>query len=437
MMKRVLLFFALVIPGVVLNKVYAHQAPYSIAYLDISPDRVGVELHIPLSELQLAYGNALGGDAATLVERMGPQLKEYLMAHTHAFVSRDYPWLVEVQEIFMDSEEQSASGPRFRELRARMLLKPQRGESTRHFFFDYDGVVHQVVNHIIFVAVRSDWETGRSDSLTADGNPMTIRTAGDNTIHPLEITLAGGSRWSGFGNMVGLGMEHIRTGTDHLLFLIVLLLPAMLAVSGKKMVVVGGMSVASVDGTNVFVANETDVLVGAGTDGRVGGETNVLVASGKKWGSYKGWRPTISSLLKIVTAFTIGHSVTLLIGAMGWLRVPSQPVEVLIAVSILVSAVHAVTPLFPGRELFVAGGFGLVHGLAFAGVLANMNLAGGTLAMSVLGFNLGIEAMQLIVMMLVIPWFVLLSRTRFYPVVRIGGAVLAATAALGWIVERA
>jgi HupE / UreJ protein len=93
--------------------------------------------------------------------------------------------------------------------------------------------------------------------------------------------------------------------------------------------------------------------------------------------------------LRIVTAFTLGHSLTLLAGALGWLRLPGQPVEILIAVSILVSAAHAQRPLFPGREAQVAAGFGLVHilvhGLAFTGTLAGLHLSAGPLALSILG----------------------------------------------------
>lgn len=52
----------------------------------------------------------------------------------------------------------------------------------------------------------------------------------------------------------------------------------------------------------------------------------------------------------MVSAFTLGHSVTLLAGTLHWLTLPQQPVEVLIACSILVTAIHAIRPLFPGRE---------------------------------------------------------------------------------------
>jgi uncharacterized protein (TIGR03437 family) len=91
----------------------------------------------------------------------------------------------------------------------------------------------------------------------------------------------------------------------------------------------------------------------------------------------------------------------------------------LIAFSILVSAVHALRPLFPGKEIYVAAGFGLVHGLAFATVLSCLQLNAGPMALSILGFNLGIELMQLFVIAVTMPWLVLLSLTPLYPRVRV------------------
>jgi hypothetical protein len=211
---------------------------------------------------------------------------------------------------------------------------------------------------------------------------------GAGEYQPLNVSLEDGSWWKGFKVILNLGMQHIKEGTDHLLFLIVLLLPA------------------------------------------------TLLKNGRQWGKYGGLKYSVTRLLKIVTAFTIGHSITLLIGALGWVKLPGQPVEILIAISILVSAVHAIYPLFPGKEMYVAAGFGLIHGLAFAGVLSGMNLSAGTLALSILGFNIGIEVMQLLIIAMIIPWLVLLSHTSVYKWARITGAVLAAIAAIAWVIER-
>jgi hypothetical protein len=78
----------------------------------------------------------------------------------------------------------------------------------------------------------------------------------------------------------------------------------------------------------------------------------------------------------------------------------------------------------------------LIHGLAFAGTLENLDLPVTPMMLSILGFNIGIELMQLFVIAITIPWLILLSRTIFYKGIRIGGALLAAIAASGWLVER-
>jgi hypothetical protein len=131
----------------------------------------------------------------------------------------------------------------------------------------------------------------------------------------------------------------------------------------------------------------------------------------------------------------VGHSVTLALGTLG-LPVPQQPVEAAIAVSILIAAAHALRPLFPGREPLVAGLFGLVHGMAFSTTLASMNLTGSQLALSLLGFNLGIEAMQLIVVLLVLPPLLVLARAPAYRPLRIVAALVTAAAAAGWLLDR-
>jgi HupE / UreJ protein len=91
---------------------------------------------------------------------------------------------------------------------------------------------------------------------------------------------------------------------------------------------------------------------------------------------------------------------------------------------------------FPGKEVWIAGFFGLIHGLAFAATLDRLALGRWERVAGILAFNLGIETMQMLVVALILPSLMLLSRTRAYPVFRIGGAVFAGAASLGWIMER-
>lgn len=269
------------------------------------------------------------------------------------------------------------------DLRARFTLTPPQGASPRRFDLHYSAVIDRVPNHIVLVVARNDFAGGH---LTERAEMLGGLQPGAMT---LRIDRGRGSDWRGFVSAIGLGMHHIAEGHDHLLFLIALLLPA------------------------------------------------PVLAAGRAWNGYGGWRHTVHGLVAVVSSFTVGHSLTLIGGAFfGW-RLPTQPVEIGIAVSILVSAIHAWRPLFPGREAFVAAGFGLVHGLAFATLIGRFGLEPLQKAKSILGFNLGIELVQLMVVAAVMPALVLLARTRWYPTVRSTGAVFAGIAAIAWILERA
>lgn len=367
------------------QNIFAHQQPTTIVLLDVNPDKVAMELEIPLTELELAFGHDVTQNADTLVERLKPQLSDYLKAHIQP-VTGNQKWSVEITDMKTGEAIQTQDVP-FQEIKVFLNLVPPGGVDTGKFTLNYDVIMHQVVTHKALVSIRNDWENGVNAESPVEAGVLAVDNQTAKAL-PIEINLEKGSFTEGFKSMVALGMRHIKEGTDHLLFLLVLLLPATLLVGEKK------------------------------------------------WSEFGGTKYSVARLLKIVTAFTAGHSVTLLIGALNLFQMSPQPVEVLIAVSILVSAVHAVRPIFPGKEMYVAAGFGLIHGLAFATVLADLKLDAGRMALSILGFNIGIEMMQLFVIALIVPWFILIAQTSVYKTVRIGGAFLSSVAATAWIAER-
>jgi hypothetical protein len=144
----------------------------------------------------------------------------------------------------------------------------------------------------------------------------------------------------------------------------------------------------------------------------------------------------VVQVLKIITAFTVGHSLTLIAGAaFGW-QLPVRPVEVGIALSVLISAIHAARPLFAGREAWIAGAFGLVHGMAFATVIASFSLPPVERGLAILGFNLGIETVQIALAALVLPVLLWLANARYWRQIRTAGAVIAGGAAIVWLAQR-
>jgi hypothetical protein len=197
-------------------------------------------------------------------------------------------------------------------------------------------------------------------------------------------------------------MVHIGSGADHVLFLVTLL---MVAVWHRP------------EGTK---------------------REGVLAGVMQGWSPQNGWRQTLHEVVRLVTAFTVAHSITLGLAAFGVLSPPSRWIESLIAASVAIAALDNLFPLSRAPRWIVVFGFGLVHGFGFAGALQDMGLDGGNLAWPLLGFNLGVEMGQLIVVAALLPPAYLMRRTRAYRY----GVVLPASMAIAvlsfiWLVERA
>jgi hypothetical protein len=386
LVERLILFLGLLMLSVLPVFAIAHPTPNTIVLLDIKQKNVTAELQLPLTDLQLATGYDLSTNPEIAINKLKNELITYVTNHVKPVSEDNKPWQVSFVSLSINTTEQTATGP-YQQLIVQLLLTPPEGANSRNFKFNYDVIIHQVVTHKAIVRIRQDWERGVHGEQTTDLGLIELDVV-SNTIKPLIINQQPGSAWQGFKSMVNLGMNHIAEGTDHLLFLLTLLLPAPLSTSRKG------------------------------------------------WGTFGGTRYSIIRLLTIVTAFTIGHSITLIVGSLNWLRFPQQPIEILIACSIIVSAIHAIRPLFPGKEAVIAALFGLIHGSAFASTLVNLNLETCRMALSILGFNIGIELMQLFVILLIVPSFILLSKTKLYSFIRIGGAIIAGIAAIAWIIER-
>jgi hypothetical protein len=141
--------------------------------------------------------------------------------------------------------------------------------------------------------------------------------------------------------------------------------------------------------------------------------------------------------VKIVTAFTVAHSLTLSLAVLGVVNVPAAVVEPLIAASIVWVAVeNLVAPQGVGRRWLVAALFGLVHGLGFASALSELDLARAALARALVGFNLGVELGQLAFVVVVMPPLAWASRPGRLPRLPQAISVIVAAAGTVWLVSR-
>lgn len=191
-------------------------------------------------------------------------------------------------------------------------------------------------------------------------------------------------------NYVREGIHHILIGLDHLLFIAMLILPA------------------------------------------------VLVLDGRQWQQVESFRPAFFNLLKVITAFTVAHSITLSLAVLGIVDLPSRLVESAIALSIMIVAVNILYPVITHGQWKLAFGFGLLHGFGFASVLMDLQMPAGALAEALLGFNVGVELGQLLLVLLLFPLAYMLRPTRFYRVAVLNGAAAITLLLAGmWFVERA
>jgi HupE / UreJ protein len=368
-------------------KLTAHPSPNTLIFLDIKTNGVAAELRLPVGELGAVLNPSAPKTAEEMLGSYKDSLRLYLQLHITPLSMEGQKWTVEVGEMSLENIVNTQERGTLQDIIVKIWLKPPTGATSRQFILNYDVVMHQVVTHNALVSIRQDWETGIVSEHPEEVGIIAVEPR-NNQIFPLTVSLESKGLWGGFRSMVGLGMKHIAAGTDHLLFLLVLLLPAPLFVSRKK------------------------------------------------WAQFGGLRYSIVKLLKIITAFTIGHSLTLILGTLGWIPFSSKIIEIGIALSILVSAFHAFKPLFYNKEIYIAAGFGLIHGLAFSDTLTPLHLDSMQMGLSILGFNIGIELMQLGIMALILPSLILLSQTKLYPPFRIGGAIVASIAATAWVFER-
>jgi hypothetical protein len=208
--------------------------------------------------------------------------------------------------------------------------------------------------------------------------------------HPhQQIELAEAKAGTAFLQYLREGVWHIWLGYDHILFLLSLLFPA------------------------------------------------VLIRRHREWLPAERFRPVLLEVVKIVTAFTVAHSLTLSLATLGMIELPSRWVESAIAASVVLAALNNVYPLIGKKLWLVAFGFGLIHGLGFANVLKDLGLPNGMLAMTLLAFNLGVEAGQIAIVSAFLPAAFYLRNSWGYRQLLVNtGSVVVVFIALIWLAER-
>ena len=355
----------------------AHNLGESYLYLQVRSDAISGRFEVALSDLNPALGLA-GTDREITSDNF----------------TENVPFL---QEYYLEHVTISAGQKRLSiEFNAADLLKARGGYALLPFelrgfttvpndlTIDYSVLFDEEPSHRGFLLIESNWATGTF----ANENQISLVFSPSSRRQDLDLTSSG--LWRGFRAVVGLGVEHIWMGVDHVLFLFALLLPA------------------------------------------------VLRRKDGQWQPVERFSVALVQVIKIVTAFTVAHSVTLSLAALGILDLPGAFVEVVIAASIAIAAGDILVPLFRGRIWLVVFGFGLFHGFGFAGALSEMGVLGEHLGLSLFAFNLGVEIGQVVIVAAIFPLLFLLRRFTWYRKLFLpAAAVFMILVSSAWVVERA
>ncbi len=259
----------------------------------------------------------------------------------------------------------------------------------------YSAIFDEIPKHQGLLVISYDWKAGIHEN---EAIPTLVFSKGDT--EQVLPTSRSASILLGFAAMIKLGVWHIWIGIDHILFLFALLLPSVLR--SRK-------------------------------DGELLGE----IEKAGFWKPVEKFKPALINVVKVVTFFTIAHTITLSLASLELITLPSRLVESIIAISITLAAIHNIRPVLFGKEWVIAFVFGLFHGFGFASVLAEKGFGGDFLVWTLLGFNIGVELGQLVIIILIFPVLYFLRTTFLYQKIVFFGSVLLIFISIYWFIERA
>ncbi len=374
--------------------IFAHRPDRSLIYLRVY-ETAGIEgrFEIMASELDRYLGLELGKhptveEVAVYREKIQAYLYEH-SAFTSVYGNHKVIFTDEISILYINFG--SFVAIHFQLDNTEKI--PDELEVTYSVFFDENPAQTNALG------MEYNWKAG----LINNEKIMALDFSPSNQTKTLNLTDA--SVWKGFMAMVKQGAWHIWIGLDHILFLLALILPSV-------------------------VSRKRETLASSKEEG-------ILGKSSWKWVPVQQFKPAFWYILKIVTFFTIAHTITLSLASLGIVNLPSRWVESIIAFSIGLAAYHNIKPIFMGKEWVIAFVFGLFHGFGFATVLSELGFKGENLSLSLLGFNIGVELGQVVIILLIFPLLYVIRKSKLYPKLLVWLSALLIIISLYWLIERA
>lgn len=369
--------FLCVLTVLLQSPVYGHNPGQSYTYLKIYDDKITGRFEIILEDLNRALSK---GTTEPLITE--DSLSEHL-DQIHDYVSTHVRFSI-------DGKQLSPQFTGVDTLHAKALFvlldfKLLENHTTPDFIdIGYSIIFDVDPTHTGMVLIEQYW---RGNIFNNERRPSLVFSSSNQN---QRLDLSNYTMFSGFTGIVKLGVKHIWLGIDHVLFLIALILPA------------------------------------------------AMIRRERYWKPVTEFKSALFYVVKIVTLFTIAHTMTLSLAAFKVVDLPGRLVESVIAISIAAAALDILFPVFKKKIAWVVFIFGLFHGFGFASVLAHLGVLGEHMALSLFGFNLGVEIGQIAVILVIFPVLYMIRNYAFFPkiILRFGAVSLIMLSAV-WFVERA
>ncbi|MEO0973104.1 MAG: HupE/UreJ family protein [Pseudomonadota bacterium] len=365
--------------GVLATTVQAHSLGSGYVFLNVGLERLHGEVQVTLEDLDKAFALDADGDGKLSEQEAEARIDEILtyLADRIAIGTEDRDYDIGWTTYEYRRYPEGKYLAYLYEVRDPGAV-PDVLRLRYELLFDVDPA------HRGYLVIPSNEKGAGVDS----GEETTLGFSPDRAERTVDVTAL--SMWTSLFTFIASGVWHIWIGIDHILFLVALILPA------------------------------------------------VLLRRDAAWAPVQDFGPAFWNVVKIVTLFTLAHTITLSLAALDVVRLPSRLVESVIAASVVVAAINNLVPVLHRRMGWIVFGFGLFHGFGFASVLAEKIQNRSNIVVDLLGFNIGVELGQIAIIVAVFPILFAVRGTRAYlrglfPV----GSVVIGLLALGWLVERA
>lgn len=373
----------------------SHSAGENYVWLNIAEEHLEGRFEMRLPDLRQVLGLEISEDYATALEQLRANeetVRDYIRQH-FALASGGRPIELEFTETNLLRSNYFGHFAQFYYRTASFNVPDELDVTNTLLFEGNDSRLHRSL-----LCIEFNEKTGEFYSTPGppeEGEIPRIEFAAtvfgpSNSEQTVDLTDLGGLL--PLRDFVWQGVLHIWIGIDHILFLVALLLPA------------------------VLIRNRQE----------------------RSWTAVPDFKSAFWNIVKVVTLFTVAHSITLCLAVLDVIEMPSRFVESTIALSIIVVALNNILPMFRETKWLVILFFGLFHGLGFASVMGHLPFRMMNLGKVVLLFNLGVELGQIAIVAAVFPLIYWTRGKKFYqPVILVGGSVLIGLIASWWFVERA